>query len=360
MLATTDHVNFEGAGRALRAEGEPMNRPGLILVADRISDTIDLARRAEDGGFGSVWTVEFYNRNGLVVLGQVAAATKRVKVGTGISYAYMRTPVLSAAAAMDIDEISGGRMILGLGSGTKSMNESWYGVPFEPRSAPKMKEAVALIRQLFQTAGGGRVKFDGEFYKIRIPMFGRPHAARPTIPVYLAAVQKGMLRAAGEVADGLVGHPIYTRRYLREFVHPNLRIGFDRAGRGRESFDLASYVITSISEDRVAAVREAKGQIAFYATARSYEGILDLHGWQEAKEGIYEAFRTFDFARMADCVSDEMVEEIAITGTPEECREKLRRWEGLIDTPLLYAPSVGVSPERVAENNRRIVETFSF
>jgi probable F420-dependent oxidoreductase len=336
-----------------------MNSPGLILVADRIADVVDLARRAEDAGFGSVWTIEFYNRNGLVVLGQVAAATRRVRVGTGISYAYMRTPVLSAAAAMDIDEISGGRMILGLGSGTKSMNESWYSMPFEPRSAVKMKEVVALIRQLFATAKGGAVRFDGEFYRIRIPMFGRPHAFRESIPIYLAAVQKGMLRTAGEVADGLVGHPLYTRRYLKEFVEPNLRIGLDRARRDRTSFDCAGYIITSISNDRETALREAKAQIAFYATARSYEGIFDLHGWQEAKRGIWDAFRTFDLPRMAGYVSDEMVEEIAIVGAPDECRAKLKRWEGLLDTPLLYAPSVGVSAERVAENNRLIVETFA-
>jgi probable F420-dependent oxidoreductase len=336
-----------------------MNAPGLILVADKIAAQVELAQRAEDAGFGSVWTVEFFNRNGLVRLAAVAAGTRRVKVGTGICYAYMRSPVLNAAAAMDIDEISGGRMILGLGSGTKSMNEQWYGVPFESRSAPKMKEAVALIRQLYANADGGRVKFEGEFYKVKLPMFFRPHAARPSVPIYLAAVQKGMLRAAGEVADGLVGHPIYTRRYIREFVHPHLEVGFARAGRAASSFDLATYVITSISEDREQAKHEAKLQIAFYATARSYEGILDLHGWQEAKAGIYEGFKTFDFAKMATCVTDEMVDEIAVTGTPDECREKLRRWEGLIDTPLLYSPGVGLSPERIAENNRRIVETFA-
>ncbi len=335
-----------------------MNRPGIILVADRIADAVDLARRAEDAGFGSVWTVEFYNRNGFVALAAAAAATRRVKLGTGICYAYMRTPVLNAAAAMDIDEISGGRMILGLGSGTKSMNESWYSVPFESRSAAKMKECVALIRTLFQHAGGGRVKFEGEFYKIKIPMFLRPHAARPEVPIYLAAVQKGMLRAAGDVADGLVGHPIYGRRYVRDFVVPNLEIGFRRSGRKREAFDLAGYVITSISRDREQARREARGQIAFYATAKSYAGILDLHGWQTAKEGIYEAFKTFDFAKMASHVTDEMVDEMAVTGTPDECREKLELWKGVLDTPLLYAPSVGVAPDRVAENNRLIVETF--
>ena len=336
-----------------------MNRPGFILVADRIADVVDLARQADDAGFGSVWTTEFYNRHGLVVLGQVAAATRRLQVGTGISYAYMRTPVLSAAAAMDIDEISGGRMILGLGSGTRSMNESWYGVPFETRSASKMKEAVALIRRLFATAKGGAVKFDGEFYRIRIPMFARPHAVRESIPVYLAAVQKGMLRAAGEVADGLVGHPLYTRKYIADFVEPHVRAGLERAGRSRSAFDLAGYVITSISNDRAQARREAKGQIAFYATAKSYEGIFAIHGWTEAARGIREAFRSFDFAKMASYVTDEMVEEIALTGTPAECREKLARWEGLLDTPLLYAPSVGVAPERVLENDRLILETFA-
>jgi probable F420-dependent oxidoreductase len=349
MLAGPTSVNFEGGD---------MNRPGLILVADRIADAVALARRAEAAGFDSVWTTEFYNRNGFVWLGAVAAATRRVKVGTGICYAYMRTPVLNAAAAMDIDEISGGRMILGLGSGTKSMNEGWYGMPFEPRSAAKMKEAVALIRTLFRSQKGGRIKFDGEFYKIRIPMFFRPHAARDAVPIYLAAVQKGMLRAAGEVADGLVGHPLYSRRFLGEVVGPNVEVGLGRAGRERASFDLAAYVITSIASDREQAMREAKGQIAFYATARSYEGILDLHGWQEQKLGIYEAFKTFDFAKMADCVSDDMVEAIAVAGTPAECRDKLRQWEGLVDTPLLYAPAVGVAPERVAENNQLIVETF--
>jgi alkanesulfonate monooxygenase SsuD/methylene tetrahydromethanopterin reductase-like flavin-dependent oxidoreductase (luciferase family) len=125
------------------------------------------------------------------------------------------------------------------------------------------------------------------------------------------------------VADGLVGHPIYTRRYLREVVRPNLEIGFRRAGREASTFDLATYVITSISDDR------------------------DQAG-----------FRTFDFEKMASFVTDEMVEEIAVTGTAEECREKLARWEGIVDTPLLYAPGVGVSPERLAENNRRIVATF--
>jgi hypothetical protein len=111
-------------------------RHGLILMAQRIAEQVELARAAERRGFDSVWTTEFFNQNGLVRLAAVAAATTRARVGTAISYAFMRSPVLSAAAALDIDELSGGRMVLGLGSGTRSMNESWYSMPFDaPRPA---------------------------------------------------------------------------------------------------------------------------------------------------------------------------------------------------------------------------------
>ena len=105
--------------------------------------------RAEAAGFESVWTIEFFNANGLVRLAAIATATQRVKLGSGIAYAFMRSPMLAASAAMDIDEISGGRMILGLGSGTKTMNENWYSMPFNDPPAPRIKDAIGLIRAAF-------------------------------------------------------------------------------------------------------------------------------------------------------------------------------------------------------------------
>ena len=125
---------------------------GLILTRSDIKGQIDAAVRAEAAGFESVWTIEFFNANGLVRLAAVAAATQRVKLGTGIAYAFMRSPMLAASAAMDIDELSGGRMILGLGSGTKTMNENWYSMPFNDPPAPRMKDAIGLIRAAFARA----------------------------------------------------------------------------------------------------------------------------------------------------------------------------------------------------------------
>ena len=167
-----------------------MQRKAIALFTPTLSDMLEIATLADEAGFDSVWNGEFFNRNGLVTLAAVATCTKRTKIATGIAYAYMRNPVLNAAGAMDIDELSNGRMILGLGSGTRSMNEMWYGEPFEPRSAAKMKECVALIRKIWASHKGRGMRFEGDFYRLNIPAYSRPHMVRDRIPLYLAGVQK--------------------------------------------------------------------------------------------------------------------------------------------------------------------------
>jgi alkanesulfonate monooxygenase SsuD/methylene tetrahydromethanopterin reductase-like flavin-dependent oxidoreductase (luciferase family) len=181
---------------------------------------------------------------------------------------------------------------------------------------------------------------------------------RDRIPVYLAAVQKGMLCTTGEVADGLVGHPLYSRRYIAEFIKPQLEIGAKRAGRTLQDFDITTLLITSISHDRKRAIQDAKNQIAFYASVKSYEGILNLHGWEQQKLAIWEHFKAFNLPKMAEAVTDDMVEQIAIAGTPDECREQIKKWDGLVNLPILYTPTAGISSERTMENHRLIVETF--
>ena len=335
-----------------------MRRYGIALFTPTIRDMLEIARLADEAGFDSLWNGEFFNRNGLVTLAAVATCTQRAKIATGIAYAYMRNPVLNATGAMDIDELSNGRLILGLGSGTRSMNETWYGEKFEPRSALKMKECVALIRKIWASHAGGGMKFAGDYYSLNIPAYVRPYIVRERIPLYLAAVQKGMLRTTGEIADGLVGHPLYSRKYIAEFIRPNIEVGAMRAGRSLKDIDLTTLLITAISPDREQAIRDAKNQIAFYASVKSYEGILNLHGWEEQKRAIWEHFRTFNLPKMAAAVTDDMVEQIAIAGTPEECREQIEKWKDVVDLPILYTPTAGVKADRVRENHRLIVETF--
>jgi len=325
-------------------------RYGMILTAPSIAGQIEAAQNAEAHGFHSVYTLEFFHQNGLVRMAAVAGATERVKVGTAIAYAFMRTPMLAASAAMDVDEISNGRAILGLGSGTRSMNVNWYSMPFDDPPAPRMREAIELIRAAFAAAKGGGLSYEGEYYRVKIPQFARPGAVRETVPIYLAAVNKHMIGTAAAVADGLIGHPIYTRKYIQEKVLPRLE---------GSSCELAPYVITSISDDREQARREARAQIAFYYTTRLYHTVLDVHGWRDIGEAISAAFKKMDFKAMEAAVTDEMVDAIALAGTPDEVRDKVKQWDGLTDHLLFYSPSVGMRAERVDENLSAIAETFA-
>ena len=322
---------------------------GLILTAPSIQAQMDLARRADDAGFESVWTTEFFNQHGLVRLAAVATATRNVKLGTAIAYAFMRTPMLAASAAMDIDEISGGRMILGLGTGTRSMNQNWYSMPFDDPPARRVSDAIGLVRAAIAAQGGGGLTYEGPYYQVKIPQYSRPGAARPEIPIYLAAVNKGMIRAAARVADGLVGHPIFTRKYMTDVVAPALK---------GSQCTLTPYVITSIHNDPVVARNEARNQIAFYYTTRLYHSVLEPHGWQDIGEKVAQAFRQGDFAAMAAAVPDEMVDAIALTGTADEVREKVSAWQPLADHILLYSPSVGIKRERLVENMQSMIDAF--
>ncbi len=332
-------------------------RRGLILTAGSARGNLTLAQEAERAGFDTVLTVEFFNQHAFAVLGAIAATTSRIQIGTGIANAFTRAPLVHATAAMDLDELSGGRMVLGLGSGTRRMNVDWWGVPFE-KPAGRMKELVELLRAAFRAAAGFGFRFKGRFWDLTIPVYMRP-GARPDLPLWVAAVNEPMLRSAGAVADGVVGHPIATRRWHREVTLPTLRTAEAAAGRPAGACRLVPYVLTSINSDRAVALQDAKQQIGFYYTVKVYHTILRLHGLPQVADACRAALASFDVAAMAAAIPDAMVDEIAIACTPDEARDRLRQWEGLCDEVLFYAPSVGVPSERVRENNERILSAFA-
>ena len=330
-------------------------RAGLILTAGSPRADVELAKRAEAAGFHGVYTIEFFNRHGFAALGAIAEVTSRVQIGTGIANAFTRTPLLHASAAMDLDELSEGRFVLGLGSGTRRMNQDWYGVEFS-KPAARMQELVELLRAAFAAQKGGGFHWEGEHWQLKVPIYARPGAVREQIPIWIAAVNRGMARAAGSVADGLVGHPIATRRWPREVMLPTLREAEEKAGRAAGACALYPYVITSIQEKREDAVSDAKQQIGFYFTTALYHSVLDLHGLREVGEKCRAALRRFDTKAMAEAVPDELVDEIAIACTPDEVRDRLDQWQDLTDHPLFYAPTIGVRPERVRANTDAMLE----
>jgi probable F420-dependent oxidoreductase len=331
---------------------------GLILTAGNPRANVDLAVRAEAAGFSSVLSIEFFNQHAFAVLGAIAQATERIRIGTGIANAFTRSPLVHATAAMDLDDLSGGRMILGLGSGTRKMNTDWWGMPFS-RPASRMREQVRLIREIFAAGSGFGFRFEGEFWQLDIPAFTRP-GARVDLPIWVAAVNEPMMRAAGSVADGLVGHPIATRRWHRERTLPTVRAAEAKAGRAAGACRLVPYVMTSLHSDRRRAIDNAKKQIGFYYTSKLYHSILEPHGMLEVGERCRAALRGFDIEAMAAAVSDELVDEIAIAGPPDEARDRLSQWEGLCDEVLLYAPTVGVAKGDVEANHAAMLEVLGW
>ena len=332
-------------------------RRGLILVSGSVRGDVELALRAEAAGFDAAFSIEFFNRHGFVPLAAIAQSTERIRIGTAIANAFIRTPLLHASAAMDLDELSGGRMVLGLGSATRRMNEDWYGVPFHAPAA-RMTELVRLLREAFAAQKGGGFRFEGEFWKLRVPVYARPGAVREQIPIWIAAVNRRMIHSAGLVADGLVGHPIATRRWHREVTLPGIRAGEEAAGRPAGACLLAPYVVCALAETREQALREAKGQIGFYYTTGLYHSILDLHGLRHVGEACRAALRRFDTRAMAEAIPDELVDEIAIACTPDEAHDRFAQWKDLTEDPLFYPPSVGIAPERVLENAHTILDVF--
>ena len=281
------------------------------------------------------------SRSATISLAAVAQATKRVTVGSAIAYAFGRTPLVLAAEARDLDDLSQGRLILGLGTGTKRMQRDWHGLDGE-HPAGRMEELVPLVRRLL-CLHEGPLEHEGRFYRTNV----RPTAPvapplRADLPIYMAGVNARMIEAAGAVADGLVGHPLFTPEYTRDVVRPALARGAERAGRPAPP-PIAGYLTCRIDEDSDAARQAARAVIAFNSTVTTYRPVLAHHGWDEHADRIRAAWQRSDVAGMAAAVPDEMLEAIALAGTAEEVRAQYAEHrDGLFERTLLWSAFGGL------------------
>jgi len=314
-----------------------------------------LARQAEDAGFESVWVAETA-RSVFVQAALAVRATSRITVGTNIALAFPRSPTITAMAARDLAELSGGRFVLGLGSQVKRINEQRFGVAFE-HPAPKMAEAVEVIREVLGTFDGKPIDHRGRFYSVTMPPFPGAGPAPGRVPIYIAAVNTGMAQAAGRCADGLLGHPLTSPAYIREVVRPAVQRGM-ASGARTDPVSISTSVILQVARDREQARREAALQIAFYATTRTYRPVLQLHGFEDLVEPLREAYARGDLGRMID-VALPMVDTFAVAGTAGECRDRLAGFEGVVDRIILGGAWVGPSDERLEENHRFILDAFA-
>ncbi len=333
-------------------------RLGITIMGGDVTTCARVAALAEAAGFTSAWTAEFYDRSAVVSLAAMATATSRIQLGSAIMYAFGRSPLLTVTEARDLDELSGGRFTMGLGTGTRHQVSGWLGVDPE-HLAPRVEELIPLLRRLWHETDR-TIKHEGRFYRMQLdPVVEVRPPRRAALPIYLAGVNPRMIEAAGKVADGLVAHPLVTGRYVAEVVRPALERGARRAGR-EDTPPIAAYVLCAVSDDLEWARRAAANQIAFYAVVRSFDGILHLHGFDAEVAEIREAFRRGDTATAAAAVSERMLDTIAVVGRPEEARQQFEeRVLGRYEEPLLFCPCVGVETGRLREGMEAMIEAFA-
>jgi alkanesulfonate monooxygenase SsuD/methylene tetrahydromethanopterin reductase-like flavin-dependent oxidoreductase (luciferase family) len=188
-----------------------LDRISVAAIGTTVADLEAEALRAEAAGVECVWAPELF-RAADTQTAYLAAKTETIGLGTGIVWAFTRSPFVHAITALDLDEMSGGRFRLGMGSGVKRLTETWHNADYG-RPAPHLREAIEATRLIMRQAGAGEpIRYQGDYYDIDIKGWVRPHPpARDTPPpIYAAAMQAGMSRMAGDVADGLIGHPIQS------------------------------------------------------------------------------------------------------------------------------------------------------
>ncbi len=326
-------------GRRLRLDAQ--------LVGGDLGDLIELAVAAERAGFDRVWAPELH-RSSTVPLAAAAAATQDLELATGIALAFTRSPFVLALEMLDLDELSGGRAVLGLGAGVRRLNRHWHAADYDPPVA-RMRELIAAVRELIAALASRRdARAEGEIYDIHVVGFRRPCAApRIAIPVWLAAVLPRMTRLAGEVADGFLDHPVTTLEWLEGHLRPALAAGAARAGR--EPPEVAGALICAIDDDDPDRARQAAAAtVGFYATVKTYEPLFEEHGYAGRLPGIRRAFMSGEPGALADAVGPEMTATFAAAGTSAEVCSRVAAYEGRVDrlwvtTPhhLQDAPAIG-------------------
>jgi probable F420-dependent oxidoreductase len=319
---------------------------------------VTMVRLYESANVEGIWSPQLFGAP-FGTLGAAAAVSDRLKLGSGIALAFVRSPLETACSAIDLDLISNGRVVLGLGSSAESQIEGSFGMPYGKPLA-HMREVVRMIRALVAGGHSGELhRLDGEYHTLDLSHFRLlAPALRLAIPIYLPAVFEKACAQAGEIADGLLGHPLWNTAWIESQVQQNLKAGLDKGGRSRADIDLNLMVFTVIGGDRREAIEDARPTIAYYSQSPQYHRYFETIGFGREATAIQEAFGRQDYPAMIAACSDAMVESIAIVGTKDEVRALMAERARLADSITPVIPHYGLTEDKSAAYGERIADLF--
>jgi probable F420-dependent oxidoreductase len=268
----------------------------------------------------------------------------------------------TAQTAWDLQDLSEGRFLLGLGTQVKAHITRRFSMPWD-RPAARLREYILAVRAIWESfQAEGALQFEGEFYShtLMTPFFNPGPIEYPEIPVYIAGVNTRLARLAGEICDGFHVHPFHSPEYVRRTVKPAISESADDAGRAPGQVELATsaFVISAEGEEEAAEQRESvRAQISFYASTPTYRTVLEAHGWEEVGERLGTMAREKKWREMPALITDDMLAAFAIEAAPGEIGPALKeRYDGLIDRVALYLPFV---PGERDEFWQTVVESVS-
>ncbi len=317
------------------------------------SETVAAARTAEEQGLEGVFSIQLAS-NPWVPIAAAAVPTTTLRLATGIALGFTRAPFETALAALDMDHLSGGRFTLGLGTSVRSVHVEQYGVAYDPPVA-RLAEAVRIIKLV--TSGRAREvgRFDGEFWQLDFSRLAMRRPYRPDLPIWVAALRTPLVRVAGEVADGLIGHPSWSARWAIEQITGPYAEALRASGRDRSAVEVNLWHVVAPNPDVEASVRDAKRHVANYGSIAQYEPYFAAHGFGDVARALQHAAASGD-RNAADLVPDEMARTFVLCGTPEEVHDQLEPLWEVADSICLQPPPVG--GEARAGYDARIAEFF--
>ena len=322
------------------------------VMAPSLSDIGPRARELEELGYDGLLTAET-GHDAFLPIALAAEHTERIELATGIAVAFARTPMVLAYTANDLQQMSKGRFVLGLGSQIKPHIEKRFSMPWS-HPARRMREYILALQAIWSSWNEQTpLKFEGEFYKhtLMTPFFAPAPNPYGAPKVFVAAVGEMMTEVAGEVADGFMVHPFSTEKFMRETTRPALDRGLAKSGRPRASLEVAfpAMVIVAETDEELAKGRDAmRPRLAFYGSTPAYKVVLDTHGWGDLQPELNRLSKTGDWATMASMITDEIVDTFVVSGPPEQIGPRLtERYRDIAQRVSFDTPG-HLDPDRVA------------
>ena len=325
--------------------------PGEMLTAQ--AQQVEAAGMAGIQAF-QVWAAPW------PTLSHCAAVTERVQLASGIANALTRSPFETALTAIDIDRLSGGRFTLGLGPSIRAWTQGFYGSEYD-KPLERLREAIEIIRLVIEKAHTGELtSFEGKYHKLDwselLATLAPP--LRPQIPIWLGITQPNSIRLAGEIAEGVIGHPIWTPEWILNKVTPILDESLAKAGKDRAGFHYNQWFWTAINNDRAEAINDAKATTAFYASMRQYEPFFAAHGFEKEAHACQEAMLAKDLAGFVGCDHRRDGPDVRDGRDTRRIRKRIEQVWDVCDSFCLVPPMAGLEPEKMLFYIGTVAETF--